>query len=159
MYPVEQVSWEDAVEFCKKLSDLPEEKKAGRAYRLPTEAQWEYACRAGSKTRHSFRDDEESLGDYAWFDGNSNEQTHPVGQKKANAWGYTICTGTSGSGVATGTVIIPKVQSAILLDHGRARTACAVVAVTLAMPLFASRRTAKKVGRFSGTSNAASALP
>ena len=46
MYPVEQVSWEDAVEFCKRLSELPEEKKAGRFYRLPTEAEWEYACRA-----------------------------------------------------------------------------------------------------------------
>ena len=86
-HPVDSVSWDDAVEFCKKLSDLPKEKKAGRVYRLPTEAEWEYACRAGSKTRHSFGDDEESLGDYAWFDGNSNEQTHPVGQKKANAWG------------------------------------------------------------------------
>ncbi|MFM8397992.1 MAG: formylglycine-generating enzyme family protein, partial [Pirellula sp.] len=47
--PVDNVSWDDAVAFCKKLSDLPEEKKAGRVYRLPTEAQWEYACRAGSK--------------------------------------------------------------------------------------------------------------
>jgi hypothetical protein len=46
MYPVETVSWEDAVEFCNKLSDLPEEMKAGRVYRLPTEAEWEYACRA-----------------------------------------------------------------------------------------------------------------
>ena len=45
--PVENVSWDDAVEFCNKLSDLPEEKKVGRVYRLPTEAQWEYACRAG----------------------------------------------------------------------------------------------------------------
>ena len=87
MYPVEMVSWEDAVEFCKKLSDLPEEKKAGRLYRLPTEAEWEYACRAGSKTAYSFGEGSKSLGDYAWFDGNSNTQTHPVGEKKANAWG------------------------------------------------------------------------
>jgi formylglycine-generating enzyme required for sulfatase activity len=87
MYPVEQVSWEDAVEFCKKLSDLPEEKAAGRVYRLPTEAEWEYACRAGSKTAYSFGESSESLADYAWFDGNSNNQTHPVGEKKANAWG------------------------------------------------------------------------
>jgi formylglycine-generating enzyme required for sulfatase activity len=85
--PVEQVSWEDAVEFCKKLSDLPEEKKAGRVYRLPTEAEWEYACRAGSKTAYSFGESSKSLGDYAWFDGNRNNQTHPVGEKKANAWG------------------------------------------------------------------------
>jgi len=86
-HPVEQVSWEDAVEFCKKLSDLPEEKAAGRVYRLPTEAEWEYACRAGSKTAYSFGEGSKSLGDYAWFDGNSNNQTHPVGEKKANAWG------------------------------------------------------------------------
>jgi len=87
MYPVEQVSWEDAVEFCKKLSDLPEEEKAGRIYRLPTEAEWEYACRAGSKTAYSFGENSESLGDYAWFGDNSNDRTHPVGEKKANAWG------------------------------------------------------------------------
>ena len=87
MYPVEMVSWEDAVEFCKKLSDLPEEKKAGRVYRLPTEAEWEYACRSGSKSAYSFGDSSKSLGDYAWFYGNSDERTHPVGEKKANAWG------------------------------------------------------------------------
>jgi formylglycine-generating enzyme required for sulfatase activity len=86
MYPVEQVSWEDAVEFCKKLSDLPEEKKAGRVYRLPTEAEWEYACRSGSKSAYSFGESSKSLGDYAWFDGNSNGQTHPAGENKANAW-------------------------------------------------------------------------
>ena len=85
--PVENVSWDDAVEFCKKLSDLPEEKKVGRVYRLPTEAQWEYACRAGSKTAYSFGESSQSVGDYAWFNENSNEQTHPMGQKKPNAWG------------------------------------------------------------------------
>jgi formylglycine-generating enzyme required for sulfatase activity len=87
MYPVEQVSWEDAVEFCKKLSDLPEEKKAGRVYRLPTEAEWEYACRAGSKAAYSFGANSKTLGDYAWFGENSGGQIHPVGEKKANAWG------------------------------------------------------------------------
>jgi formylglycine-generating enzyme required for sulfatase activity len=87
MYPVEQVSWEDAVEFCKKLSDLPEEKKAGRVYRLPTEAEWEYACRAGSKTAFDFGESAKSLNAYAWFLDNSEGQTHPVGEKKPNAWG------------------------------------------------------------------------
>lgn len=72
-HPVEQVSWEDAVEFCKKLSELPEEKKAGRVYRLPTEAEWEYACRAGSKMANSFGKSARSLGDYASFKGNSNQ--------------------------------------------------------------------------------------
>ncbi|MFM7293163.1 MAG: SUMF1/EgtB/PvdO family nonheme iron enzyme [Planctomycetia bacterium] len=85
--PVERVSWEDAVEFCRKLSELPEERKAGRVYRLPTEAEWEYACRAGTDTKYSFGDDESKLGEYGWFDGNSDQETHPVGKKKPNAWG------------------------------------------------------------------------
>ncbi len=87
MYPVELVSWEDAVDFCKKLSELPEEKEAGRVYRLPTEAEWECACRAGSKTAFEFGESSESLGEFAWFGGNSNTQTHPVGEKKPNASG------------------------------------------------------------------------
>ncbi len=85
--PVDQVSWGDAVEFCKRLSDLPEEKKAGHAYRLPTEAEWEYACRAGSQTTYSFGESSLLLFDHAWFDRNSIGQTHPVGEKKPNAWG------------------------------------------------------------------------
>jgi formylglycine-generating enzyme required for sulfatase activity len=86
-HPVEQVSWEDAVEFCKKLSDLPQEKAAGRVYRLPTEAEWEYACRAGSKSAYSFGDERDSLDDYAWYGENGDGKTHPVGQKKPNGWG------------------------------------------------------------------------
>jgi formylglycine-generating enzyme required for sulfatase activity len=86
-HPVEQISWEEAVKFCQRMSDLPEEKKAGRVYRLPTEAEWEYACRAGSKTAFSFGDEPGSLGDYAWFSDNSEHKTHPVGAKKPNAWG------------------------------------------------------------------------
>jgi formylglycine-generating enzyme required for sulfatase activity len=85
--PVERVSWEDAVEFCKTLSALAEERVAGREYRLPTEAEWEYACRAGLTTKYCFGDDESRLGEYGWFNKNSGSQTHPVGQKKANAWG------------------------------------------------------------------------
>jgi len=85
--PVEQVSWDEAVEFCRKLSSLPSERSAGRVYRLPTEAEWEYACRAGSKTKWSFGDSESSLGDYAWYSSNSGSKTQAVGQKKPNAWG------------------------------------------------------------------------
>lgn len=96
MYPVDQVSWEDAVEFCKKLSDLPEEKKVGPIYRLPTEAEWEYACRAGSKTAFNFGESAKSLGDYAWFGDNSGTQTHPVGEKKPNAWGLYDMLGNVG---------------------------------------------------------------
>jgi formylglycine-generating enzyme required for sulfatase activity len=85
--PVEQVSWDDAVEFCKKLSELPEEKKAGRVYRLPTEAQWEYACRAGSKTAYSFDDEEGLLLEHGWFNRNSSDRIHTVGLLEPNAWG------------------------------------------------------------------------
>jgi formylglycine-generating enzyme required for sulfatase activity len=85
--PVEQVSWTDAVEFCRMLSELPAEKKAGYVYRLPTEAEWEYACRAGTTTKYSFGDSESELGDYAWYDENSRKTTHPVGGKKPNPWG------------------------------------------------------------------------
>ncbi len=85
--PVEDVSWDDAVAFCKKLSDLPEEKKAGRVYRLPTEAEWEYACRAGSKTAYSFDDEEGLLPEYGWSYRNSSDRTHTVGLLEANSWG------------------------------------------------------------------------
>jgi formylglycine-generating enzyme required for sulfatase activity len=85
--PVEEVSWDEAVAFCQKLSELPAEKKAGYVYRLPTEAEWEYACRAGTTTKYSFGDSDSELGDYAWYDRISDKRTHPVGQKKPNAWG------------------------------------------------------------------------
>lgn len=85
--PVEQVSWNDAVEFCRKLSELREENTAGHVYRLPTEAEWEYACRSGTSTSYSFGNDKSELGEYAWYKDNSGEKTHPVGKKKPNAWG------------------------------------------------------------------------
>jgi formylglycine-generating enzyme required for sulfatase activity len=85
--PAEQVSWADAMAFCQKLSALPSERAAGRVYRLPTEAEWEYACRAGNDTAYSFGDDAQMLGEYAWFRDNSGKTTHSVGQKKPNAWG------------------------------------------------------------------------
>jgi formylglycine-generating enzyme required for sulfatase activity len=80
--PVEQVSWEEAVQFCQKLSE-----QTGKAYRLPSEAEWEYACRAGTTTQYSFGDDEGLLEQYAWYDKNSEGKTHPVGEKKPNEWG------------------------------------------------------------------------
>ena len=87
MHPVENVTWVNAAVFCKKLSKLPEEKKAGRVYRLPTEAEWEFACRAGSVSKYYYGENILKIIHYAWFLGNSKEKTHPVGEKKANAWG------------------------------------------------------------------------
>ena len=82
--PVEQVSWDDCLAFVDKLQAKLDDTKTAL---LPTEAQWEYGCRAGSTTDFSFGDDPAMLGDYAWFDGNSAGGTHPVGEKKPNAWG------------------------------------------------------------------------
>jgi serine/threonine protein kinase len=86
-WPVEQVSWHDAIEFCRTLSELPAERRAGRIYRLPTEAEWEFACLAGTTTAYSFGNDESLLPDHAWFEENSGGHAHPVGKKKPNAWG------------------------------------------------------------------------
>lgn len=85
--PVEQVQWTDAVAFCKKLSEREAEREAGRVYRLPTSAEWEYACRAGTVTRYSFGNQANQLVDHAWFFENANQTTHPVGQKMPNPWG------------------------------------------------------------------------
>ena len=80
-YPVENVSWQEAVEFCEKLSE-----KEGQLYRLPTEAEWEYTCRAGTTTKWYCGDTEEELGRVAWY-GENGGMSHPVGAKEANAWG------------------------------------------------------------------------
>jgi formylglycine-generating enzyme required for sulfatase activity/serine/threonine protein kinase len=86
-FPVESVSWEQAQKFCEKLSADPAEQRLRRSYRLPTEAEWEWAARAGTSTAYSFGDDAETLGDYGWFTENGGEMTHEVGKKKANLWG------------------------------------------------------------------------
>ena len=102
-YPVESVSWLDAIQFSNKLSEKEREKPFyeidgpdirvpdwnGQGYRLPTEAEWEYACRANASTptRFSFGDNVVELGVYGWFDGNSEQRTHPVSQKRPNGFG------------------------------------------------------------------------
>jgi formylglycine-generating enzyme required for sulfatase activity len=80
--PVEQVTWDQCEGFCHRLSHV-----AGKPCRLPTEAEWECAYRAGTQTPFYFGADARHLGEYAWFAGNSGNQTHEVGQKKPNAWG------------------------------------------------------------------------
>lgn len=81
--PVECVSWHSVQEFIKRLNA----KEGTDKYRLPSEIEWEYACRAGTATRYSFGDSDLKLGEYAWYYGNSEHETHPVGQKKPNPWG------------------------------------------------------------------------
>jgi len=81
--PVERVSWHDVQAFIQKLNT----QEATDTYRLPTEAEWEYAARAASKSAYCFGGDTASLSQYAWYDKNSGGETHPVGQLKPNAWG------------------------------------------------------------------------
>jgi formylglycine-generating enzyme required for sulfatase activity len=79
--PVENVSWNDVQMFIQRLS-----AKEGKKYRLPTEAEWEYAARAGTTSQYSFGDDAGRAGQYAWY-GKDSGSTHPVGQKQPNPWG------------------------------------------------------------------------
>lgn len=88
--PVNNVNRHEAAEFCARVS-----KASGRVVRLPTEAEWEHACRAGTTTRYFTGDEEEGLDEFAWFDGNSEGNLHPVGRKRPNPWGLYDMTGNA----------------------------------------------------------------
>ena len=81
-HPVDGVSWKEAQDFCREVS-----ARTGKIVRLPTEAEWEFACRAGSTADYCFGDDKAILAQYAWYRSNSAGTTHAVGEKKPNAWG------------------------------------------------------------------------
>jgi len=80
--PVINIDWQNAKDYCQWLSE-----QTGKQYRLPSEAEWEYAGRAGTTTQYSFGDNENRLQNYAWYDGNAGSTTHPVGEKRPNPWG------------------------------------------------------------------------
>ena len=159
--PVEQVTWEEAGEFCRKLTSLPEERQACAVYRLPTEAEWEYACRAGGASRFGFDESRESLADYAWY-------LHKLGRTRRilladssrTLGGCTTCMETYGSGARTCTAgtTIPRRLWSIQRGRPQAGTGCTGAAVGVTMRPAAGHRAASLSCRPSATPPKVSAL-
>ena len=87
--PMIRLTWDDAMEFCRRLTQFPKERDAGRTYRLPSEAEWEYACRAGSTTTYPWGNDRQQIADHCWYIANAGGRPQKVGQKTANRWGVS----------------------------------------------------------------------
>jgi len=121
-YPAISVSHKGAEEFCRWLT-----AKTGRKYRLPTEAEWEHACRAGASGKYGFGDDAAELREHAWYAGNAEEKTHPIGTRKANAWGLFDMLGNASEWV-TGADGAPKTAGGCFRDEAEDLTPATRVA-------------------------------
>jgi formylglycine-generating enzyme required for sulfatase activity len=120
-HPVVHMSWDDAKAFCAWLS-----RKEGKKYRLPTEAEWEYSCRAGAATKFSFGDGEADLGDHAWYAENTGKKgTQPCGRKKPNALGRTAWSAVAASATRRASAAVPAAAGT------RPRTAASIWAFAL----------------------------
>ena len=131
--PMTEVSWFNAVQFCNRLSEHQgyppcyridgnnvQWEQGAHGYRLPTEAEWEYACRAGTQSRFFCGDDERTLDRYAWYAANSQGTAQPVGRKAPNPWGSLTCTAMSGSGAGIGMVLTMNTHKPIPQDRRKA---------------------------------------
>ncbi len=129
--PVVDVSWEDAKRYCAWLAE-----KAGRPIRLPSESEWECACRAGEDGEFSFGDDGADLGKYGWYDENSEGRAHEVATKRPNRWASTTCRAMSGSGARTSGMKTTRARQMMAApgSRGARRTASAAAGAGSAPP-------------------------